>query len=176
MGKIVLYVAASVDGFIARSDGDVSWLDKYQSAEEDYGYHDFHESIGACIMGANTYEKALTLTGGIDKKLPTYVVTQRKLPAQADAEVILHSGSLSDLLRKIRKRTKKDIWLVGGGRLTQSFLKEKLLDEIVLSTIPMVLGEGISLFGNTRKEVDLRLVETRVYEIGIVQTHYRVQK
>ena len=82
---------------------------------------------------------------------------------------------MTDLLRKIKKRTEKDIWLVGGGRLTQSFLKEKLLDEIVLSTIPMVLGEGISLFGNTRKEVDLRLVETRVYETGIVQTHYRVQ-
>lgn len=175
MGKVVLYVAASLDGFIATSDGDVTCLDKYQGSEEDYGYHDFHERLGASIMGANTYEKALTLIGGINKKLPTYVVTQRRLPVHPDAEVILHSGSLSDLLRKIKKRTKKDIWLVGGGRLTQSFLKEKLLDEIVLSTIPIVLGEGISLFGNTRKEVNLKLVETRVYEIGIVQTHHRVQ-
>ena len=71
MTRVILYIAASLDGFIARSDGDISWLDKYQGGSEDYGYSDFYKTIGACIMGAKTYEKALTLTGGIDSKMPS---------------------------------------------------------------------------------------------------------
>ena len=172
MSSVILYVATSLDGFIARSDGDISWLDKYQDGKEDYGYGDFYRNVGASIMGANTFEKSLTLDGGIDKEMPTYVITHRRLKTVADANITLHSGSLIELLNRIQKRTKKNIWLVGGGLLTQSFLKENLLDRIILSTIPILLGEGVSLFGNVKKEINLKLEESRSYESGIVQTHY----
>ena len=140
MGKVILYIAASLDGFIARSDGDISWLDKYQGGKEDYGYSDFYKDVGASIMGANTYEKALTLKGGIDNNMPTYVITHRKRQTIADAKITLYSGNLPELINKIKEKTRKNIWLVGGGQLTQSFLKEDLLDQIILSTIPIILG------------------------------------
>lgn len=174
MGKVILYIATSLDGFIARGDGDISWLDKYQGGKEDYGYSDFYKNVGASIMGANTYEKALTLKGGIDNNMPTYAITHRKRQTTADARIKLYSGNLPELVNKIREKTKKNIWLVGGGKLTQSFLKEDLLDEIILSTIPIILGEGISLFGNIGKEINFVLENTKSYKCGIVQTHYRV--
>ena len=176
MGKVILYIAASLDGFIAGSDGDISWLDKYQGEAEDYGYSDFYKNVGASIMGANTYEKALTLKGGIDNNMPTYVVTHRKLQTRADARITLYSGNLTELINKIRHKTAEDIWLVGGGQLTQSFLKEDLIDEIILSTIPIILGEGIFLFGNIRKEINLVLTNTKSYKSGIVQTQYKITK
>lgn len=175
MGSVILYIATSLDGFIARSDGDISWLDKYQGGREDYGYGDFYKDIGASIMGANTYEKALTLNGGIDNKMPTYVITHRELPIMADADITLYSGKLSGLVNKIRKKTKKNIWLVGGGQLVQGFLKESLLDQIILSTIPVILGDGISLFGNVKQEINFVLIGTKSYKSGIVQTHYKVR-
>ncbi len=175
MGNVILYIATSLDGFIARSDGDISWLDKYQGGKDDYGYSNFYKDVGASIMGANTYEKALTLTGGIDNNMPTYVITHRGLPTVADADITLYSGNLSEIINKIRKKTEKNIWLVGGGRLTQSFLKEGLVDQIILSTIPIILGEGISLFGNVKKEINFVLVGTKSYKSGIVQTHYKVR-
>ena len=125
-------------------------------------------------MGASTYEKALTLNGGIDNKLPTYVIAHRKLQSPSDADIIFYSGNLAELVNDIRKKTQKNIWLVGGGKLVQSFLKECLVDKIMLSTIPIILGEGIPLFGSVRKEVNLALTSTRSYKSGIVQTHYEV--
>jgi dihydrofolate reductase len=176
MSSVILYIATSLDGFIARRDGDISWLDKYQGGKEDYGYSDFYENVGASVMGTNTYEKALTLRGGIDNKLPTYVITHRKLQNMGDADITFYSGSLSELVNTIRKKTQKDIWLVGGGQLTQSFLKENLLDRIILSTIPIILGEGISLFGNLKREINCTLKDTKSYKNGIVQTHYRLYR
>ena len=125
-------------------------------------------------MGSNTYEKALTLKSGIDNKMPTYVITHRKLHTIADARITLYSGNLTELINRIQQKTEKNIWLVGGVQITQSFLKEDLLDEIILSAIPIILGEGISLFGNIRKEINLVLTNTEWYKSGIVQTHYRV--
>ena len=162
MGNVILYIAASLDGFIARRNGDISWLDKYQGGKEDYGYGDFYANVGASIMGANTYEKALTLNDGIDNKMPTYVLTHRKLPTMADADITLYSSNLSELVTKIQKKTQKDIWLVGGGQLTQSFLKENLLDRIIL--------------GNAQKEINCVITDTKSYKSGIVQTHYKLHR
>src|SRR3990172_12805549 len=109
MSRVILYIAASLDGFIARKDGDVSWLDMYQENEEDYGYADFYQSVGTSIMGAKTYEKALTLSGGIDEKMPTYVITHRNLGA-AGENITFYSDTLVQLVKSIRERSKKNIW------------------------------------------------------------------
>jgi dihydrofolate reductase len=114
--------------------------------------------------------------GGIDNKMPTFVIAHRKLQTMADANITLCSGNLSELVNKIQKKTKKNIWLVGGGQLTQSFLKENLIDRIILSTIPIILGEGISLFGKVNKEISVVLTNTKSYPSGIVQTHYRLHR
>ena len=173
MGDVILYIAASLDGFIATSDGGLDWLDKCKRDDEDYGYRDFYGRVGASVMGARTYEKSIMLKGAIDEHMPTYVVTHRERFAQEHSNVVLHSGDLRELLYIVKKKTEKDIWLVGGGQLAQSFLRESLLDEIILSTIPIILGEGISLLGSIGKEVELTLKENRLYPTGVVQARYR---
>ncbi len=175
MNKVILYIADSLDGFIARPDGDVSWLDKYSGKGEDYGYKDFYKTVGASIMGSKTYEKALQLSGGIDNKMPTYVVTNRQLPVPPGADISFYSGDLRKLLGIIKKKTRKDIWLVGGGQLACSFFKDGLIDDIILSTIPIILGGGIPLFDVMNIGIDLDLVKATSYPSGIVQTHYTVR-
>jgi dihydrofolate reductase len=175
MGRVILYIAASIDGFIAGQDGDISWLQKYEGGTEDYGYSDFYRNVGAAVMGARTFAKALSLSGGIDSKMPTYVITHKGVPDIPEARVESYSGPLSVLVQKIQGRTTKNIWLVGGGQLARSFLQEYLLDEIILSTVPVILGEGVSLFGNLSKRVDLSLLAEKAYLSGIVQSHYTIR-
>jgi len=176
MSKVILYIAASLDGFISRKDGDISWLDKYNGGIEDYGYADFYRNIGACIMGSKTYEKALTIKSGIDYKMPTYVVTSRRLSSPTGAVVTFYSGDLTKLVATIKAKTRKDVWLVGGGQLARSFFEHGLVDDIILSTIPVILGGGISLFADLKKEIQLNMVKSIAYDIGIVQTYYVVAR
>lgn len=176
MGEVILYIASSLDGFIARRDGDISWLDKYQDGKEDYGYTEFYKGVGASIMGAYTYEKALTLKDGIDIKMPTWVITHRRLSSPPGARITFYSGNLPELVSSVRSKTRKNIWLVGGGKLAQSFLREGLLDRIILSTIPVILGKGIPLFGDTGQEINLTLTAANSYKSGIVQADFKTQK
>ena len=170
---VILYIAMSVDGFIAKKDGSVDWLVKYNEGGEDYGYKEFYKGIGASIMGAATYLKGVE-DGWIDPKMPTYVVTHRELERPPGAEIRFYSGDLRKLVGEVGKTTKKDIWLVGGGKLAQGFLRERLVDRIILSVIPEMLGEGIPLFGETGQGGKLRLADTKSYKSGIVQMSYEV--
>ncbi|MEW6722744.1 MAG: dihydrofolate reductase family protein [Candidatus Micrarchaeota archaeon] len=175
MSEVILYIAYSLDGFIAKKDGSVGWLDKYDAAGEDYGFSGFYKNIGASIMGATTYLQALDFKGGIDPKMPTYVVTHRKLDAPDGMNVQFYSGDLKALVADIRKQTKKDIWLVGGGKLAREFLREGLVDRIIISVIPEILGDGIPLFGILGRGIRMKLEGTRNYKSGIVQMEYVVE-
>lgn len=177
MSKVILYIASSVDGFIAEKDGGIDWLNAYQNESEDYGYADFIQTVGASIMGSGTYEIARSLEGGIDPHLPTFVVTRSDIrSAEKNDNVHFVSGTdLRQVIRKIQQRTQKNIWLVGGGELVQSFLKERLIDEIVLSTIPILLGNGIPLFRTQSFHQKLAVRASKSFADGVVQTHYLVQ-
>lgn len=174
MGKVILYIATSLDGYIAREDGDVSWLDAYQGEKgEDYGYSEFYKSIGTVISGSKTYEVTLSL-GGADsfsnKKL--YVITRRELEKPAKANIEFYSGDLTRLVKSIKASSDKDIWLLGGGKLIGSFVNESLIDEFMIFVVPIILGEGIALFQNTEKEAELRLMGSKQYLSGLVLLHY----
>lgn len=173
MGEVVLYIAYSLDGFIAKKDGSVDWLVKYNEGGEDYGFSEFSKTIGAGIMGATTYLQGLE-EGWMDRKMPTYVITHRKLEKPAGTKVRFYSGDLKTLVADIRKQTKKDIWLVGGGKLAREFLREGLVNRIIISVIPEILGEGIPLFGILGKEIKLKLTSSKAFEKGIVQMDYLV--
>ena len=125
-------------------------------------------------MGSKTYEKALTLIGGIDNNMPTFVVTRRHLVVPAGADVTFYHEDLPGLAEKAIATSGKDVWLVGGGELAQSFFKLGLIDTIILSTIPIILGSGIPLFGLVEKEIRCKLVRSDAFESGIVQNHYIV--
>ncbi|MGF7049581.1 dihydrofolate reductase [Paenibacillus sp. DS2015] len=143
--KVVLYIAMSLDGYIARKDGSVDWLDDVEGDESDNGYGKFYDSIGTVVMGRLTYDEVLSLTDVFpyaDK--PCYVYSRSK--QTEDPFVVFTHEPLENLIPRLKDTSKGDIWLVGGGQLVQAFLEKRLLDEIYVAIIPKVLGEGIRLF------------------------------
>ncbi len=174
-GKVFLYIAMSLDGFIARKDDDVSWLDPYQVGEE-YGYSDFIKTVGTVIMGARTYTQSLEHPERLFKGLKTYVLSNQSFPIVAGTDVEFYRGDLGELIEKIKKENNKNIYIVGGGQVVSSFLNSNLIDELLVFVVPILLSEGIPLFSALNKEIDLRFIEAIPYKTGIVQLHYVTSK
>jgi dihydrofolate reductase len=169
MKKVILYIASSLDGFIARNDGDISWL----YCDQDYGYKAFLKTIDAVVMGRKTYEQVLTFGEYPYKGMLGYVVTSRKKLEGPAKQVRLYNGSLSVLVDEIKQKNKKDIWLIGGGQLVSGFLNAGLIDEIVLSIHPIILGKGIPLFPDIRHERSLKLLDSKKFTTGLLQIKYK---
>jgi dihydrofolate reductase len=166
MQKVVLYIAASIDGFIARPDGNLDWLDNLPNPDQiDHGYKDFLATIGTIIMGRATYEKLLSF--GLDwmyAGINTYVVTHNKnYVVNTPATFVLHEN-LPEFTRNLQQSSSKDIWLVGGGEIVSYFLQHQLLDRIILSVIPIVLGEGIPLFPQKIVETHWQLTQVEHFK------------
>lgn len=170
--EVILFVASSIDGFIARPNGSVDWLNKFDSPNEDYGYSEFMKGVGAIIMGSGTYQWMIDYGKWMYGETPTVVMTTRKFDKMADT-IQFSTEPLSVVLANLTEITNKNIWVAGGGVLTQNMLREKLIDRMVISIIPIVLGEGISLFGDTKLEVELKAEQSLLYDSGIVQIDYR---
>ena len=166
MGKIKLFIASSLDGFIAREDGSIDWL-----FTGDYGYAEFYKSIDTVLMGRKTYELTLKLNEE-HKGRKVYVFTKQKnLKKLGDTKLVSDPINFTKKLINIKG---KDIWLVGGSEIITIFLNNSLIDEIILYVHPIVLGKGIPLFKNIKKEVRLKLVKHKSYDDGLVQIYYRV--
>jgi dihydrofolate reductase len=171
--KVSLYIAMSLDGFIARKNDDVSWLDPYQ-AGADYGYSGFIKTVGTVIMGARTYAQSLEHPERLFKGIKTYVLSKRSFPVAVGTDVEFYSGDLGVLIEKIKKETNKNIYLVGGGIVVSSFLNSGLIDELMIFVVPILLSEGISLFPTLTKEIQFKFIEAIPYKTGIVQLNYAV--
>lgn len=174
MGKLVLYIAASLDGYIARPDGAIDWLEQLPNPNQiDHGYHAFLDGIGALIMGRKTYEKILGM--GIDwpyPGLPCLVVSQNSSFPVSSPETVVVSEQVSEAVLHWKKTMEKDLWLVGGGQLAQSFFREKLVDQLILTLVPLTLGEGIPLFPAPGVEDSWELKEVVPFETGLVSLTY----
>jgi dihydrofolate reductase len=165
-----LYIASSIDGFIARADGGIDWLDAVNDSDEDYGYQAFYDSVDALIMGSNTYTQVLEFGDWPYPGKPTYVLSSRDLPnALQDVQII--PPDIPAMLPRIEHHQK--MWLVGGGALVKSFHQSGLISEYIISMIPIVLGDGIALFQAPLTEQSLKLVSAQHYPSGLVQIHYR---
>jgi dihydrofolate reductase len=173
--KIILYIASSLDGFIAGRNGEISWLDAYQVEGEDYGYSEFLKTIDIIVMGSKTYEQVLNFDSWPYEGFETYVMTKRQLQPVDKAKVEFYSEDLDSFVPNIKRESHKNIWLVGGASLAQSFLERSFIDEMILSIIPVILGDGISLFGRTQEEVRLELLRSGSYINGVVQLHYKLE-
>jgi dihydrofolate reductase len=171
---VTLHVVASLDGVIAKSDNTVSWLEGYDDVYERGVSEDSAEAvvkaIDCFVLGSRTYEHALQL-GWPYGDTPTVVVTNRDLPA-ARKSVEFYSGDLRKLVTEILAPRYKNIWLVGGAILCQAFLKLGLVDEIRLSIAPIVLGDGLRLFGNSSPEERWLLKDVVAYKNGFVELVY----
>ena len=157
----------SLDGFIATKDGSVKWLDKFNNSGEDMGYNDFIKPIDIVVMGDTTYQQIL----GFDCDYPYknqigYVFSNKK--TGKDKNVTFVSGNIKEVIDKLEG----NIWLVGGANIVNQFIKSNLIDEFIIFTMPVLLGEGIKLFEETNKELQLVHKKTKSYKIGVIESHY----
>ncbi len=169
--KVILYIAMSLDGFIAKPDGDISFLSLMEQEGEDYGYLDFTATVDTVILGRKTYDKILSM--GIEVPYgdrQVFVLTRN--PTHATGNFTFYSGSLPGLIFKLKNQDGKHIYCDGGAETVHAFLKDYLFDELIISIIPVLLGDGIRLFGQSFPEQKLKLVGTKVFEKGLVQLHY----
>ena len=172
MCRVVVYIATSLDGFIARKDDDISWLDPFSTDSEDYGYEDFMKNIGTAVMGARTYEQSIIHPERLLTGLKNYILTSRSLPPAAGIDAESWNGPLTDLIKKIRNESEQDVYVVGGGQVVSRFLNEDLIDEINQFIVPTILTDGIPLYTGLRKEVSLKLIDSMPYDTGIVKLRY----
>ena len=173
--KVSVYIATSLDGFIARKNGDIDWLTGGEGGE-DYGYAQFISDIDHIVMGRNTYEKVLTF-GGWPYAKKVIVLSSRNLAIPPDLSDKVEALHLSprELLNEMEARGAKHIYLDGGVTI-QRFLREGLVDEMTITTIPILLGEGLPLFGKLEKDVKLELIKSESFKNGFVQYKYKVLK
>ena len=181
--RVTIHMAASLDGFIARKDGRVDWLETSDefvggdSLDPDF-VEAFLKTIDCYVMGSRTYETALNFeTKGLgwaygDK--PTFVLTSRDLPRTRDT-VEFYSGDLAQFVNERLRPKFKSIWFVGGGAVAGECLRLGLADEIRYSIVPILIGDGISFFENLGTDVALHLAEVKAYKSGIVELRYEVR-
>jgi len=171
--KFIFYGATSVDGFIARLDGSVDWLDRPQ-AKGDYGIAAFYRSVDTVILGRKTYDFAVN--HGMPDVTPdkkTYVFS-RTLKTAASPKVSLVTEDANAFAERLRAKKGKNIWLMGGGELLASFLDCGQVDEFILHVIPTMIGEGIPLVAPRHRDVALKLLESKKFPDDSLQLHYDV--
>lgn len=171
--KVIVYIAMSMDGYIAKPDDNLDFLNKVEKEGEDYGYHDFINTIDTVIIGRKTYEKVLSFgIGNPHAERVTYVITSSvKTPEE---NIIFYNDDIELLVKQLKFKKGKNIFVDGGAQLVNFMLSKNLIDEMVISTIPVILGEGISLFQHQKNEISLQLLSCKSFEKGLVQMHYKV--
>lgn len=170
MRKVVLGLGVSLDGYIARPNGAVDFL----FMPRDYSMGPFFATIDTAIMGRKTLDAALRMGGGSlgDSSMATYVFSH-SLPAGERDGLVFIDQSPAALIRRLRNRPGKNIWLMGGGELARDFLKADLVDELYLGIVPALLGEGIPLFPTGFPQRDFQLVENKTYSKGLIALKYK---
>lgn len=171
MNRTVLYIAISLDGFVAGLNDDISWLFRYNDV--DYGFNEFFSGIGAIIQGRRAYE--IEAKHGWETPTPvlTFVLSHHRPESKPQrGNFVFTDEDISEVLKKAKQLTSKDVWIEGGANVAQTFLDRDLIDEIVLSIVPVILGDGIRLFGKTPKIIEFALREVRQFDKGLVQLTY----
>ncbi len=170
--KVILYIATSLDGFIATKDDNIDFLSIVQEEGEDYGYADFIKTVDTVIMGRRTYDKVLSFGIGFPHAhKETYIITRTN--REPIDKINFYTGDLKELVEKLKAVNGKDIFIDGGAKVVNELLKNNLIDEFYISVIPVLLGDGIPLFSDGRSELNLKLVSSTSFNKGLVQLHYK---
>jgi len=178
MRKIIAYIATSADGYIARPDGDVDWLDRPRTAG-DYGMRSFYRSIDTILWGRKTYELALEFQkqgirgSEFDANVKNYAFSRRP-PRSGTAAVEFVTEPIPAFAKRLRATPGKNIWMMGGAGLIASFLDEGEIGEFIIHVIPIFIGEGIPLVQPRHRSIPLKLLGSRSYPDGVVRLHYAV--
>ncbi|MGL5563891.1 MAG: dihydrofolate reductase family protein [Tannerellaceae bacterium] len=176
MGKLRLYIACTLDGFIASLDGGLEWLDKLADSEHnDYGFEEFYKTVDSIVMGGNTYREVIGF--GIEwpyKDKLSYIITRNTKTKIVDKNIELIHADAVEVIKQVKADTTKDIWLVGGGEIISLMLDHKLIDDITLFIAPVVLGRGVLLFPNSPRERELKLNYCKNHLSGLVELNYDI--
>jgi len=172
---VTLRQATSAEGFIARRDGSVDWLDRPRP-KGNYGMAEFYRSIDTCVLGRKTYDLSVSfgMTEGYAGK-KNYVFS-RTLSTAASPKVTIVSEGVPVFAERLRSEKGKDIWLVGGAELVTAFLDSGQVDEFIIHVIPKMIGEGIPLVAPRHRDLPLKLLTTKRFPDGVVKLHYVVRR
>lgn len=177
--KVSVFIATSLDGYIARPDGDVAWLHEGEPVEEgdDMGYSALFNAVDALVMGRGSFEKVLEFDPWPYGTKPVIVLSRNQLevPEALRDTVRIDSSSPQELVDKLSQEGYTRIYL-DGGKVIQSYLREGLVDNMTITMIPVLIGAGIPLFGGLEKDVKLKLLESKSWQNGMVQLNYEVLK
>ncbi|UUV18474.1 dihydrofolate reductase family protein [Fusobacteria bacterium ZRK30] len=170
-----IYIATSLDGYIASEDGGLEWLNEFPNpTNSDYGFNDFMQRVDALVMGRNTYEKVLSFgQWPYTKKVFVLSSKLKEVPEELSDKVEIISGDIKAVTADLNKKGYVNLY-IDGGKVIQSFLKEGLIDEMIITRIPILLGAGISLFGKLDKPVRFDEVETEILDDFLIKSHYKI--
>ncbi|HTH26228.1 MAG TPA: dihydrofolate reductase family protein [Vicinamibacterales bacterium] len=172
--KIIVHIATSADGYIARKDGNIDWLTNRPAPKGFYGMPTFTKTVDAKILGRKTFDLSVKLGARFSAKDPHYVFSRGKLPSPAPAGVHFVTQPIRTFAKEMREQSGKNLWMMGGGELIAAFLDEGAIDEMFITVIPTFIGEGIPLIAPRHLEVPLRLKSVKKFPDGVAQLHYQV--
>lgn len=170
--KVILYIATSLDGYIAQPNDDLSFLSIVEQEGQDYGYADFIKTVDAVIIGRKTYDKVISM--GFDfphADKDAYIIT--RTPRANIGSVKFYTDNLKSLVDKLKSENGKNIFCDGGAEIVNELLKDNLIDEFIISIIPILFGNGTKLFKDGRPEQKLELVSVKHFDKGLTQLHYK---
>jgi len=170
--KLILFISMSLDGYIATKDNSLEFLSVVEQEGEDYGYNDFITSVDTVIIGRKTYEKVIAMGyeyPHTDKDV--YILSRTAKPAIGNFK--FYANNLSGLVNNLKKQLGKHIYCDGGAEVANELMKNNLIDEFIISVIPILLGDGIKLFKDNRPEQILELLTIKQFSKGLIQLHYK---
>jgi dihydrofolate reductase len=173
--KVIVHIATSADGYIARPDGDLEWLTSRPAPPGFYGMNAFMKTIDASVLGRKTYEESLRLGATFGSGSTAYVFSRQAPPADAPLGVEFVNGDVGSFVRLLRAKPGKDIWLMGGGEIIAAFLDAQAIDEFVISVVPLFIGDGIPLIARSHRHAPMELQSVEKFDDGLVQLHYRLE-
>jgi len=174
--KIIVNIATSADGYVARLDGNLDWLTGRPAPKGFYGLPEFERSTDAKILGRKTFDWSLRMGAPFAGGAVHYVFSRQSPPASVPAGVNFVTESIRAFAGRLRTQAGKNVWMMGGGEIIGSFLDEAAIDEFIITVVPTFIGEGIPLLAPRHREVALRLLRVQEFPDGVVQVHYEVQR
>ena len=177
MRTLSLFIATSLDGYIAKPNDDLSFLKLVEKEGEDYGYAKFTSTIDTIILGRKTYDWVLKEIGAShydNGERNVYVITRTERPDVGKTR--FYTGDLTELVRQLKSENGKNIYCDGGAEIANELLKNDLIDELIISVVPVLVGDGTRLFKDGRPEQQLELLNAKTFDTGLTQLHYRRKK
>ena len=174
MRKLLLFIATSLDGYIAKPNDDLSFLKMVEKEGEDYGYAEFTAQIDTIILGRKTYDFVLKEIGAShydNGQRDVYVITRTAKPSTGRTN--FYTGNLADLVKQLKSQNGNNIYCDGGAEVINELLQQDLIDEMIISVVPILVGNGIRLFKDNRPEQQLEFVSAKSFDTGLVQLRYK---